>query len=228
MDDVFDHASSVATLVASENALDTSSIAELIVEIAARGEIHPGQRLKEQELAERFEVSRLPVREALTELASQGVVYYAPRRGARLMEVDGHKLRKILEVRERLETLALRTAFQMFRSEPDSFGMLDTAIETMRESAAVEDRFGIVRGDIAFHRALCILSGNEVLVKAWSAVSRQMIVVLGLEHRERPSSYPHVEIHRKLRETLAEADIDDAGKALSNHILQSWAIADDD
>src|SRR5262245_355629 len=78
-------------------------VADAIVEQCIFGSFQPGQRLKESELARQFNVSRVPVREALMELASQGVVYYSPRRGARLMHVDGLKLRKVLEVRERLE-----------------------------------------------------------------------------------------------------------------------------
>lgn len=202
------------------------SVADAIVELAVRGVLQPGQRLKEHELAKEFKVSRLPVREALTELASQGVVYYAPRRGARLMEIDSYKLRKVLEVRERLESLALKTALQMFRTEPHALAPLDAAIEQMAEAARVNDPFGLAKADIGFHRALCVASGNEVLVKAWSGVSRQMLIILGLEQRERPTNYPHVAIHRALRDVIAEADFEEAERALAEHILRHWAIAD--
>lgn len=202
------------------------TIADLIIEQAARGVLQPGQRLKEYELAKQFNVSRLPVREALKELASQGVVYYAPRRGARLMRVDADKLRKVLDVRERLETLALKTALQMFRAEPEALRPLDVAIELMAEAMEANDAFGIAKSDVAFHRALCLASGNEVLVKAWSGISRQTLVLFALEHRERPLRFSHVELHRALRNTLAEADQDKAEQALSEHILQNYAIAD--
>lgn len=202
------------------------NVADAIVEQAVRGVLQPGQRLKEHELATHFGVSRLPVREALTELASQGVVYYSPRRGARLMEIDTYKLRKVLEVRERLETLALKTALQMFRAEPDALRPLDAAIEAMAEAARSNDAVGVAKADIAFHRALCVASGNEVLVKAWSGVSRQVMIIFALEHRERPTDYPHVEIHKSLRAILAEADYEEAARALSDHILRHWAIAD--
>ncbi|MGE0210677.1 MAG: GntR family transcriptional regulator [Parvibaculaceae bacterium] len=200
-------------------------IADAIVALAVRGFYQPGQRLKEQDLAEHFSVSRLPVREALTELASQGVLDSSPRRGMRLMQIDGFKLRKVLEVRERLETLALRTALPMFRTEPASMAPLDTAIEEMAEASDVNDRVGIAIADMAFHRALCVASGNEVLVKAWSAVSRQMLIIVGAEQQERPTNYPHVEIHKSLRKVLAESAIEDAEKALSDHILRHWVIA---
>jgi DNA-binding GntR family transcriptional regulator len=202
------------------------NIADAIVELAVRGLLRPGQRLKEHELAKEFKVSRLPVREALTELASQGVVYYAPRRGARLMEIDSYKLRKVLEVRERLETLALKTALQMFRTEPQALAPLDAAIERMAQAARDNDPLSLAKADIAFHRALCVASGNEVLVKTWSAVSRQVLIIFGLEQRERPTNYPHVAIHQALRDVVADADLEEAERALSEHILRHWAIAD--
>lgn len=200
------------------------NIADAIIEYVIAGGVQPGQRLKEHVLAKLFNVSRVPIREALTELASQGVVYYAPRRGARLMHVDGLKLRKVLEVRERLETLALRTTLQMFRSEPSALAPLDHAIEVMEKAVAANDLLGVAKADIAFHRAICLASGNEVLVKAWTAVSRQVTIIFALEQRERPDNYPHVAIHKALRDTLATANYAEAERALSDHILKKWAI----
>ena len=103
---------------------------------------------------------------------------------------------------------------------------LDAAIEAMAEAARSNDAVGVAKADIAFHRALCVASGNEVLVKAWSGVSRQVIIIFSLEHRERTTSYPHVEIHKALRAVLAEADYEEATRVLSDHILRHWAIAD--
>jgi DNA-binding GntR family transcriptional regulator len=208
-----------------EKTLHATSIADAIVDHAVRGVFKPGQRLKEQDLAEQFNVSRLPIREALTELASQGVPEHTPRRGVRLMTIDGFKLRKVLEVRERLETLALRTALPMFRTEPEALGPLDQAIARMGEASSATDPAGIAKADMAFHRALCVASGNEVLVKAWSAVSRQVQIIFGAEQQLRPVDYPHVAIHCALRKILAEADIEEAEKALREHILRHWAIA---
>jgi DNA-binding GntR family transcriptional regulator len=217
-------AGSAATPKSSPSDIITAGLADAIIDYAIVNRVQPGQRMKEHILAEHFDVSRVPVREALTELSSQGVVYYAPRRGARLMEVDALKLRKVLEVRERMETLALRTALQMFRSEPTAIRPLDQAIAQMEQATAKDDLLGIAKADIAFHRAICLASGNEVLVKAWTAVSRQVLIIFALEQRERPFNYPHVEIHKALRDVLATADYTEAERVLSDHILKKWAI----
>jgi DNA-binding GntR family transcriptional regulator len=201
-------------------------VADAIVEHCVLGVFQPGQRLKENELARLFDVSRVPVREALMELASQGVVYYTPRRSARLMHVDALKLRKVLEVRERLETLALQTALQMIRSEPAALSPLHDAINAMAEASRSNDALGAAKADVAFHRALCLASGNEVLVNAWDAVSRQFLIMLAIENRVRQTRFPHVEIHRSLLNRLVEADYAEAERALSEHILREWLIGE--
>src|SRR6185312_15420433 len=73
-------------------------IVEALVRAAAEGRILPGERLVEAEISRRFDVSRVPVREALRLLESQGIVTNAPYRGMRLMEVDARHLRQILVV----------------------------------------------------------------------------------------------------------------------------------
>ena len=83
-----------------------------IVEGAALGRFQPGQRLIETEISEQLGVSRLPLREALKILETQGIVERLPRRGTQLMEVNADKLRKVLEVRAQLEVLALRSIFK--------------------------------------------------------------------------------------------------------------------
>jgi DNA-binding GntR family transcriptional regulator len=216
----------VAQLAPAQHKSQADRVADAIIEQCIFGSFQPGQRLKESELAKQFNVSRVPIREALMELASQGVVYYSPRRGARLMHVDRLKLRKVLEVRERLETLALRTAVQMFRSEPAALNPLNEAVIAMRDASRAHDVLGAAKADVAFHRGLCVASGNEALIKAWSAVSRQFLIFVAMDNRQRQTRLPHAEIHQTLLNTLVEADYAEAERALSEHILQEWWISD--
>src|SRR5919199_593523 len=83
-------------------------VADAIVRAAALGELLPGDRVVEADLARLLRVSRVPVREALRMLESQGVVVNTPYRGMRLMEVSADKLRGILKVRLEPERLAVR------------------------------------------------------------------------------------------------------------------------
>jgi DNA-binding GntR family transcriptional regulator len=72
------------------------------------GDIAPGQRVRQEEVAERFGASRLPVREALRMLAAEGLIEHQTNKGARVPRLDMHEVDVIYQMRERLEPLALR------------------------------------------------------------------------------------------------------------------------
>ena len=83
---------------------------EKIEELIATGALLPGTRLDETELAERFGVSRTPIREALIQLASVGILLMRPRRGAIVPEVSPHRLVEMFEVMAELEGMCGRLA----------------------------------------------------------------------------------------------------------------------
>ena len=75
-----------------------------------RGELQPGERLMEIQLAQRLGVSRTPVREAIRKLELEGLVLMIPRRGAEVAEITRQDLEDVLEVRAALEELAVKDA----------------------------------------------------------------------------------------------------------------------
>lgn len=103
-----------------------SIVRESLVEAIARdlreqilaGKLPPGQRISQLSIAEHYGVSRLPVREALRALSSQGLVVIEPGRGARVMALDASDLREVYLMRERLEPVAVALAIPMV-TEPD-------------------------------------------------------------------------------------------------------------
>ena len=75
-----------------------------------RGELKPGERLMEIQLANKLGVSRTPIREAIRKLELEGLVLMIPRRGAEVAEITEQNLRDVLEVREALEELSVKLA----------------------------------------------------------------------------------------------------------------------
>ena len=75
-----------------------------------KGELKPGERLMEIQLAQKLGVSRTPVREALRKLELEGLVIMIPRRGAIVADITIQDLNDVLEVREALEELAVKKA----------------------------------------------------------------------------------------------------------------------
>ena len=196
-----------------------------IVEGTALGRFQPGQRLIETEIAEQLGVSRLPLREALKILETQGIVERLPRRGTQLMEVNADKLRKVLEVRAQLEVLALRNIFKDGRID-DLMHEFDQVLKQMRREADSKNRIGIATTDMQFHRALCLTSGNEVLAKLWEGLSQQLVIFFCVEGRTIPDLRTIHDRHSALRDAIKTGDADRAESALLTHILKSWRFDD--
>ncbi|MDN5854177.1 MAG: GntR family transcriptional regulator, partial [Actinomycetia bacterium] len=85
----------------------SARIAAHLREAILSGEIAPGQRIGQEEVAARFGASRLPVREALRMLEAEGLTEHLPRRGARVPALSQHEVSVVYQMRERMEPLAL-------------------------------------------------------------------------------------------------------------------------
>lgn len=95
------------------------------------GELSPGAPLRQEELARRYETSRIPVREALRLLQAQGLVHLEPNKGAVVAPLDAAELRENIEMREAAEVLALRTALpHLSNAQIDEAAAIQDEIES--------------------------------------------------------------------------------------------------
>ena len=192
--------------------------AEAVVAAAARGSFLPGDRLVEAEIARDLGISRVPVREALRLLESQGIVVSTPYKGMRLMRVTNRGVAELMRVRAALEALALREVLAGGTAEVKLAGLQFAATEY---AAAVSrgDPATILAADEAFHAELCRASGNTVLVGLWMGLARQLAVIWGLGHDARAASLI-AEEHAAILRAITAADLPAATAALHAHL--SW------
>ena len=137
-----------------------------------KGELEPGERLMEIQLAERLGVSRTPIREAIRKLALEGLVLMIPRRGAEVAKISEKNLRDVLEVRRSLEELAIDLACQRIQEEE-----LETLREAQKEFAAAVaagDAMEIAQTDEKFHEIIYSGTGNQKLMQILSNLREQM------------------------------------------------------
>lgn len=193
----------MSKLVPLEAKTLVDQVVDAIVEATARGVFLPGDRIVEAEVAAALNVSRIPVREALRLLESQAVVVSERYRGMRLMSVDIHGLEKILKVRLVLEQLAGAEAMERMASGAAEIAPLEEILDRMHAAAAANDSYSVATLDTDFHRCLCQLSGNDVLVRSWEPLSRQLTIIFGL-----------ATLRKTLKDIVAEHDdVVDALKA---------------
>lgn len=137
-----------------------------------RGELEPGERLMEIQLAERLGVSRTPIREAIRKLELEGLVLMIPRKGAEVAKISEKSLRDVLEVRRSLEELAIELACQ--RMTDEQIQELETAQEAFRSAIHHGDSMNMAESDEHYHDLIYNGTGNTRLVQILNNLREQM------------------------------------------------------
>ena len=181
-----------------------------------KGDLEPGERLMEIQLAERLGVSRTPIREAIRKLELEGLVLMIPRKGAEVAEISEKSLREVLEVRRSLEELAIELACQ--RITPEELTALEEAEN--RFARAVEDGevMAIAESDENYHELIYQATANDRLVQILNNLREQMyryrLEYIKDEDRRQILVVEHEHILRAVR----RRDIADAKSAVREHI----------
>lgn len=150
-------------------------------------EFRPGERLIEEPLAERFGVSRPPIREALRVLQRDGIVTSIPRKGFIVIPISAEDVREIYELRWILERSALETAVPI--TDASRLEPLRAAIERMNNDSAQTDPDEMLAANSEFHVALVDLAGNSRLSAAYSTIATQLQMCMAMNLRFRRKLY---------------------------------------
>jgi DNA-binding GntR family transcriptional regulator len=136
------------------------------------GTLASGERITQEDLAQRFAVSRQPVLQALRLLKQEGLLHDAPGRGLQVAALDAAQILQVYQVRGALDALAARLAAERGAA-------VDTRlIERGRRAAAGRNIAAMIEADLAFHRAIYAASGNPLIERSaqlhWSHIRRVM------------------------------------------------------
>lgn len=194
--------------------------ADVIVTGIYSGALRPGARLYEKELAQRLNMSRVPLREALKILEAQGIVESIPHRGSRIALFDEKRTGHIVEARIALERIAVKSAAPLYKAKPALASALDGIISRMESAAAYLDWIEISKADLDFHREICRVSGNEIVGKLWESLARHVFIVFGHEKRKTEDAAGLGDQHRRLRDLLVAGDVATLQIEIEAHILR--------
>ena len=140
------------------------------------GSILPGSRLNEAELAERYGVSRGPIRDALTQLGRTGLVEDLPRRGTFVASLTERDLVEVYVLRRAIEEAAVRLAIAK-ATEADIAEVMRLLVEC-EEAYRAGDLAVAWEADMAFHRAYCRLTGNGRLLELFEQLASQTVLLM--------------------------------------------------
>lgn len=194
-------------------------------EAILRGELKPGERLMEIQLANKLGVSRTPIREAIRKLELEGLVLMIPRKGAEVAQITEKSLRDVLEVRRVLENLAVQLA--CLRMSPQTLADLKAAARAFEEILGGEDVTAVAEADVAFHDVIYMATDNQRLISLLNNLREQMyryrVEYLKKKECHKQLLWEHQEIIR----AIEAGEIDVATKITEQHIdNQVEAVSD--
>ncbi|HMH64027.1 MAG TPA: GntR family transcriptional regulator [Rhizomicrobium sp.] len=182
------------------------------------GKYRPGDRLNESQIARELKMSRIPVREALSQLQEQGLVQNRERRGMFVTNIGPEEVLQISSLRIILETEALRLA--RARMTPEILAVLDSLVGrmdswngTLLEAAAL---------DLEFHRTLWKAAGNPYLERALNALMVPLFAHKTLEHVTRDVRRWRMSHHHILLDAVAGRSDDDPQAVLLTHMRMAY------
>lgn len=183
-----------------------------------RGDYAPGARIRQKDLAEKFGASRLPVREALRILESDGLVTLVANTGAWVAHLSLEECREIYQIRERLDPLLLR--YSMAHLEPATIDRLAALADQMQDGGDVETFLHLDREFhlLSYSGATTSLLG-ETVERLWNSTQHYRRAFTMLQGPE-GSRVVHYE-HHLLVSALRRGDSDDAERVLYGHIRRT-------
>lgn len=184
-----------------------------------RGDLKPGQRLMESDIAEQMGMSRAPVREALCQLETEGLVVSEPHRGTFVAELSATDLWEIYTLRAAIESLAVRIVTE--RASAETLAQLQQAVADMVQAAREGDLSRLAALDMSFHEMLCRASGHSRLLDAWLGMTVQIRTFIDLTHTLCLPADEVVSLYTEVVEHIQNRRAEEAGRMLARHILEA-------
>ncbi|MEX5234797.1 GntR family transcriptional regulator [Kocuria arenosa] len=185
------------------------------------GELPPGTHLVETELSEQLQISRGTLREAMRQLQQEGLIAAGARGRLSVRSLDAKEILDIFAVRAALEALAVR-ALSQAEDRDAAVATLREAVRAMDEAVdrTLEER---IEADLNFHRTLCQLTGNAMLLHSWKALEGSIRMSFMWAGMERAVGNMRVDRHTAIVDVIAAGDAAAAADYMLSHMDEAAA-----
>jgi DNA-binding GntR family transcriptional regulator len=209
------------SLVTQPSPALSATVVPAIRQMITSGALPQGAHLREAELATALGMSRGPVREALVELAREGLVVLRRHRGAQVITLTTDDAEEVYTLRLALERLAVERACS--RLTEAGLADLDATLDRMRHLTPDYAPDLAVELDLAFHDVLVRAAGHARLERSWQQIRSQVAMFLHDRHRARRDFHEiaHPE-HRAVRDIVAAGDAAAAVEAIETHLMGAY------
>jgi len=196
----------------------SARVAAYLRDAILHGQFRPGDRIRQEDIAEKFGASRLPVREALRMLEAEGLTEHEPNKGARVPKLTQHEVEVIYRMRERLEPLALSESLPLL-TELDH-ERLDDVQRRIEENSDLELFLDLDREFHMLTYSGCAIDPlNSMVTRLWNSTQhyRRAYVALGGQSR----MWVVNSEHRLILDAVVRRDATDGERFLEGHIRRT-------
>lgn len=183
-----------------------------------RGDLKPGDRIREADITRSFETSRTPVREAIKRLEMEGVLARDAVGGLSVLKLDHAMIAELYVMREVLESTAAQLASK--NATPPKVLSLEKILEKHRESLDDPKKASI--NNRIFHSTIYAMANNQYLIRAMGAMSGPVALLAPSSMHDETRAKQTVEEHEQIYEAIAKGDPAAAGEAAKRHVQNSY------
>lgn len=187
------------------------------------GKYQPGQRISEQEIAELFQVSRTPIREAFRLLHTEGVLSLLPNRGATVPKYDRRLIEDTIEVVECLEAVAGELACQ--RISDERVEQIDALTGRLQAAFDSGDHILYYKINRQIHDEIVAAAGNNVLLREHRKYNIRLYRTRFIACKHPPALDSAMRQHRKMVRLLRKRSGKKLGRLLRGHLSHTWLRA---
>jgi DNA-binding GntR family transcriptional regulator len=200
----------------------TEQVADSIRQAIFSGSFELGDHLNEADIADRLQVSRGPVREALVQLKQEGIVTMKWHRGAYIMQLSEKDARELSSLRTVLEVFAIREAASA--TTTSDLDLMSSVLTSMSKAVDDQSDFDMIQLDAQFHDKLYHAAHHDRLWSAWSSIRSQVLLSLMVKRHTSNEYYRHKVIaeHQQLFDVVSSGDADACERAIREHLSATY------
>lgn len=179
------------------------------------GRLAPGESINEADLSKQFRVSRAPIREAIRQLESEGLVVRTAYRGTVVSSLSVRTIEELQSFRRMIEVAAAERAMCVVTD--DDVAELAGLVDRMRAHSEGGDSAALSQADMRFHTRIVELGGNALLLEVWTTYVPRIRRVLALRNRMNPDARAIMGLHDDLLRAFVHRDPDLLHNAYDRH-----------
>ena len=197
-------------------------VREDLLEHILKGQLAPGDRINEPDVAKRLNVSRVPVREALRELESSGLVISRKHAGVFVRAIEAQEVRDLYEIRSLLDGFAgAKSAALPAPARRELTRALNVSIATMREASARHNLSAYYSENLHFHWLIVVAAHNEQLSRTYQEVVQKLHLARLQSLAQVSGMATSIAEHQKINQAIEHGDVRSAQSLLADHVTQA-------